>query len=195
MQNTEQLPPDAPTGAARLSRRALLETAAAAGVALGLAALSVPVVVQAQAGSTAAAGGTGLAAADFHRLSQFLTGGQPLDAALAARYQAVLLKRDPAFDAAAQDLLRLVDSSQATHVDALLAQPALADGPLRGTLQRIVSAWYLGIVGDDNGTELVAYANALMYRPTRGILDIPSYGSGPDTWGDKPVTPQAQSKP
>lgn len=194
MQNTEQLPPDAPAGAARLSRRALLETAAAAGVALGLAALSVPVLVQAQAGGAGAAG-TGLAAADFHRLSQFLTGGEPLDATLAARYQAVLLKRDPAFDAAAQDLLRLVDSSQATHVDALLAQPALADGPLRGTLQRIVSAWYLGIVGDDQGTELVAYANALMYRPTRGILDIPSYGSGPDTWGHKPVAPQAQSKP
>ena len=174
-----------------LSRRTLLETAAAAGAALGLAALSVPAAVQAQA-STAT---TGLAAADFQRLSQFLTGGQPLDAALAARYQAVLVKRDPAFDAAAQDLLRLVDSSQATHVDALLEQPALADGPLRGTLQRIVSAWYLGIVGDNNGTELVAYANALMYRPTRGILDIPSYGSGPDTWGHKPVTPQPESKP
>lgn len=165
-----------------LSRRALLETAAAAGAALGLAALSVPAAVQAQGSAT------GLAAADFQRLSQFLTGGQPLDAGLAARYQAVLLQRDPAFDAAAQDLLRLVDSSQATHVDALLEQPALADGPLRGTLQRIVSAWYLGIVGDDNGTELVAYANALMYRPTRGILDIPSYGSGPDTWGKKPQT-------
>lgn len=169
-----------------LSRRALLETAAAASAALGLAALSMPAAVQAQASASTET--TGLAAADFQRLSQFLTGGQPLDAALAARYQAVLVKRDPAFDAAAQDLLRLVDSSQTAHVDALLEQPALADGPLRGTLQRIVSAWYLGIVGDDKGTELVAYANALMYRPTRGILDIPSYGSGPDTWGKKPQT-------
>lgn len=169
-----------------LSRRALLETAAAAGVALGLAAVSMP-AAQAQAPAG------GLAAADFHRLSQFLTGGEPLDAALAARYQAVLLRRDPAFDQAAQDLLRLVDGSQAAHVDALLQQPQLAEGPLHDTLKRIVSAWYLGIVGDDNGTELVAYANALMYRPTRGILDIPSYGSGPGTWGHKPVTPPAES--
>ena len=166
-----------------LSRRALLETAAAAGVALGLAAVSMPAAL-AQAQPSAG----GLAAADFHRLSQFLTGGEPLDAALAARYQAVLAKRDPAFDQAAQDLLRLVDGSQAAHVDALLQQPQLAEGPLHDTLKRIVSAWYLGIVGDDNGTELVAYANALMYRPTRGILDIPSYGSGPDTWGQKPQT-------
>jgi hypothetical protein len=25
-----------------------------------------------------------------------------------------------------------------------------------------------------------------MYRPTAGILDVPTYGSGPDSWGQKP---------
>lgn len=179
----------------RLSRRALLETLAAAGVALGIGGNTLlgPLQASAQTAAASAGGAVGVAAPDFLRLSVLLTGGQPLDAGLAARYQAALA-RDPAFGRATQALLRLADDSGVSHVDALLDHPQLDDA-LRATLKRIVSAWYLGIVGDDADVKLIAYANALMYRPTRGILDIPSYGSGPDTWGHKPVTPPVESTP
>jgi hypothetical protein len=50
-----------------------------------------------------------------------------------------------------------------------------------------VSAWYLGFVGADTDVELISYAQALMYEPARGILVVPSYGGGPNSWGEKPV--------
>jgi hypothetical protein len=50
---------------------------------------------------------------------------------------------------------------------------------LRETLNEIVSAWYLGIVGN----RTYAYASALMYRPTADVLSPPSYvRAGPLNW-------------
>ncbi len=162
---------------AGLSRRTLIGAAAAAGVAL---AFGGPALLGTSNAFAAAA-----ASQDFLRLSEFLTGGQPLTAALAARYQEALGRHEPQFAAAAARLQRHVADGRFTHVDELLAAPGL-DPALRATATQIVSAWYLGIVGEDADAELISYANALMYRPTAGILDVPTYGSGPDSWGHKP---------
>jgi len=67
------------------------------------------------------------------------------------------------------------------------------DAALRQTLTQIVSAWYLGIVGNGADVELISYSQALMYRPTHGALIIPTYGGGPGSWGPLPVvTPEGK---
>ncbi|OWQ47476.1 hypothetical protein CDL60_08585 [Roseateles noduli] len=180
-----------------LSRRSLLEMASLAGTALALGGAGLLAaregLAATAAGAASAAGAApaaaALPAADFLRLSIFLTGGQPLDATLAGRYQVALAKRDPQFGDSARALLGLMATSKAATVEALLEQPALQD-TLRALTTRIVSAWYLGIVGQDADAELISYAEALMYRPTRDVLVVPTYGAGPDSWGDQPgVTP------
>lgn len=187
-----------------LSRRNLLEMASLAGTALALGGagllaaregLAAEVAGVAGAAGSAPATSAALPVADFLRLSVFLTGGQPLDATLAGRYQVALAKRDPQFGDSARALLALIRSSQAATVEQLLEAPELKDR-LRAMTTQIVSAWYLGIVGQDADAELISYAEALMYRPTRDVLVVPTYGAGPDSWGDQPgvtspVTPTA----
>ncbi|WP_431101549.1 sugar dehydrogenase complex small subunit [Roseateles noduli] len=178
-----------------LSRRSLLEMASLAGTALALGGAGL---LAAQEGLAAGAAPAALPAPDFLRLSVFLTGGKPLDATLAGRYQAALARRDPQFDDSARALLAVMSTSQAASVEQLLDAPELKD-TLRALTTRIVSAWYLGIVGQDADAELISYAEALMYRPTQDVLVVPTYGAGPDSWGDKPgvtspVTPAATNE-
>ncbi len=161
-----------------ISRRALLGTAVAAGAVLAIGGTTVLGTTNALAATTASTG--------FLRLSEFLTGGQPLAAGLATRYEASLARLDPKFTAAAAELQRYVNDAKASHIDELLARPDLSE-PLRKTITQIVSAWYLGIVNNDTDVELISYADALMYRPTADVLVIPSYGGGPDSWGEKPA--------
>lgn len=161
-----------------ISRRTLLGSAAVAGTALvfgGSALLGTSNAFAAE-----------VAAADFLRLSEFLTGGKPLQAGLATRYQASLARHDPKFNEAAAALQRYVSDAKAASIDELLTHAELTE-PLRKTITQIVSAWYLGIVNNDKDVELISYAEALMYRPTADVLIIPSYGAGPDSWGDKPA--------
>ncbi|ARN23441.1 sugar dehydrogenase complex small subunit [Piscinibacter gummiphilus] len=172
-----------------VSRRTLLGSAAVAGSALALGGVASLAVTDAAAASPSPA--------EFLRLSEFLTGGQPLEEGLATRFQAALARRDPRFGDAVAALQRYVSDSRAAGIDELLDRPDLGE-PLRKTITQIVSAWYLGIVGDDAETELVAYAQALMYRPTKDVLVVPSYGGGPDSWGEKPAathTPDTGKKP
>jgi len=161
-----------------ISRRALIGGAAVAGAAFALGGAALLGTTNAFA--AAAAG------ADFLRLSEFLTGGKPLEPGLATRYQAALARHDAKFNDASAALQRYVAEARETSVDSLLARPDLGE-PLRKTITQIVSAWYLGIVGNDADAELISYAQALMYRPTQDVLVIPSYGGGPDSWGQKPA--------
>jgi hypothetical protein len=122
---------------------------------------------------------------DFLNLSIFLTGGQPLSAVLAKRFEASLAKFDPGFRDKASALQAYVSGANAADIDELLARPDLT-APLKASITEIVSAWYLGIVSNDTDAELVSYAEALMYRPTSDVIVVPSYGGGPDSWGSKP---------
>jgi hypothetical protein len=163
-----------------ISRRALVGVAALAGTAFAIGGLDVLGTSNAFAAQTGDA-----SAAAFLRLSEFVTGGKPLAAELAARYQAALSRHDAKFGDACAALQRYLAEAKPAHIDELLARPDLGE-PLRKTVTDIVSAWYLGIVGTDADAELIAYADALMYRPTLDVLAIPSYGGGPDSWGAKP---------
>src|SRR6218665_2007846 len=161
-----------------ISRRTLLGGAAVAGTALALGGAAVL--------GTSNAFAAEVAAAEFLQLSQFLTGGKPLAGGLAPRYQDSLVRHAPGFSEAAAVLQRYVSGAKAATIDALLARDDLTE-PLRKTITQIVSAWYLGIVNNDKDVELISYAEALMYRPTADVLVVPSYGGGPDSWGEKPA--------
>lgn len=125
---------------------------------------------------------------DFITLSQFLV-SRPVNPLLAARYYRALSRRAPNFSGNVGALRQLVDGQGFKHVDEYLAQ-ANPDPSLKATATSIISAWYLGIVGELADAELISYREALMYRPTHGILIIPTYGGGPDSWGTKPADTQ-----
>ncbi|CDZ61779.1 sugar dehydrogenase complex small subunit [Neorhizobium galegae] len=158
----------------RVSRRGLLRTTVSvAGLAL-VADLAGPL-------SAAAADD---AVASFTQLSEFLT-GYTLDPVLGARFLAALKKRDADLDASMAALSALIKQSGVPDMDGFLALSG--PGPaLMKTATKIVSAWYLGVVGEPEDAELITYADSLMYRPTKGLLTIPSYGPGPNAWGPKP---------
>lgn len=173
-----------------VSRRTLLGAAVVASTAFAI-------------GGTAVLGSSNAFAAavsstDFLRLSEFLTGGKPLAEGLASRFQSALARHDPKFDETLGALQRYVADAKAANIDELLTREDLGE-PLRKSITQIVSAWYLGIVGNDADAELVSYAEALMYRPTLDVLVIPTYGGGPDSWGAKPanlsVVPNEKKKP
>jgi len=163
-----------PTG--KLSRRTLLRGS----ITLGLATL----VAGLGPWQSALAEGD----EDFIVLSQFLV-SRPVNPLLAARYYRALSRRAPNFVGNVGALRQLIDGQRFKHVDEYLAQDN-PDSSLRATAASIISAWYLGIVGELADAELISYREALMYRPTQGILIIPTYGGGPDSWGDKPADTQ-----
>lgn len=123
--------------------------------------------------------------ADFIALSQFLV-SRPVNPVLAGRYYAALAKRAPNFAGNAAALKQLIAEKSLKHVDEYLAL-ATPDASLMETATSIIAAWYLGIVGEAADAELVAFSEAMMYLPTHGTLIVPTYGSGPDTWGPKPA--------
>ncbi|CAN5475676.1 sugar dehydrogenase complex small subunit [soil metagenome] len=167
-----------------ISRRALLGTAAMVGTAFAVGGIHVF--------GNAEAAAVNSSPLDFLKLSEFLTGGRPLDAALASRYLAALARHEAGFDESATTLMRYVADAGVGSIDDLVKRSDLTE-PLRKTITQIVSSWYLGIVGVDEKAELISYEQALMYRHTMDVLVIPTYGGGPDSWGDKPAYLVAQA--
>jgi hypothetical protein len=120
----------------------------------------------------------------FTQLSEFLT-GYKLDPVLGGRFLKALAKRNATLKADMAALQQVIKQSGVANMDGFLALKP-ADPALMKTATKIVSAWYLGVVGEPEDAELITYAESLMYRPTKGILTIPSYGPGPNAWGPKP---------
>lgn len=160
------------TQRSQMSRRTFVQAMATAVAVVGLSS-SFPVL---------AADDT---ARRFKRASEFLT-NRKLDPILAERFYAALKQRNPQFDADVAKLLSRIDQSKAADMDAFLASAAL-DPEAEATVSKIISAWYMGVVGEGADAQLISFADALMYQPTRGILVVPSYGGGPNSWGEKPV--------
>ena len=130
------------------------------------------------------------AASAFQKLSQFLT-SKPVHAVLAQRYYDALKKRTPGLDQSVAALNALVDRNKLAHMDDYLALPDV-DKELDTRAKTIVKSMYLGVVGDDEHAELIAYKEAFMYAPTADVLVVPTYGRGPETWGTKPDDKKVQ---
>ncbi len=116
----------------------------------------------------------------FIPLSQFLV-NRPVNPILAQRYFDALHRHDEKFDQKLALLQQDIQPGKYQNIDDFLQKhPDGSD--LRQAASQVISAWYRGVVGDNNKLELIAYAEAMMYLPTRGILIVPTYGSGPLSW-------------
>lgn len=105
---------------------------------------------------------------------------------------------DPLTSSRIREAMRQGDAALAGQIDALgaLLQPgmtpdalldAAASSGLRGTALSVVAAWYTGTVVAGGKTTVVAYEQALMYRPVADGLTVPTYcNEGPLWWTAPP---------
>jgi hypothetical protein len=123
----------------------------------------------------------------FLALSAILAGRQSLDAAQAQRLYAALVADDPGFPAAAKALLDMIEQRK---IDPMQLQKVLDDekSPLNALPRRIVTAWYLGIVGDDAKARCLAFETALNAEAVADVLKPPTYAYGAyGSWTSKPI--------
>lgn len=160
---------------------------------LAAAAVSVQAVLLGWPGPTGAqstASGVGaVSAADGEAIQRFLafsraiTGHDDVDVITAGRIRAAMVGGDAAFAQTADVLAALVQPGIAP--DTLLS--AAEGAGLRDAALAVVSAWYTGTVGTGTKVTVVAYEQALMYRPVADGLTVPTYcNEGPIWWTGAP---------
>lgn len=166
---------DCPTVFA-LDRREIL----AGGIAfVGRLGIATPLVVSA-AEATAWSGDS---AASFMELSSLLVPHR-LNEGVGRRIGAAMSALNPSLAEQVIELLAIARKKNARIVEDFF--PDLPGGPLKETALAIISAWYLGVVSDAPDAKVFAYANALMYQPTKDVMTIPSYAiSAPNGWSDE----------
>lgn len=123
----------------------------------------------------------------FLALSAILAGRQSLDTAQANRLYAALVADDPGFPAAAKSLLDTIESRK---IDPIQLQNILDDekSPLSPLPRRIVTAWYMGIVGDGAAARALAFETALNAQAVADVLRPPTYAYGAyGSWAAKPI--------
>jgi len=123
----------------------------------------------------------------FLALSAILVGRQSLDTAHAERLYAALVADDPGFPAAAGALLDMIERRR---IDPMQLQKTLDDekSPLSTVPWRIVTAWYMGIVGDGAKARTLAFETALNAQAVADVLRPPTYAYGAyGSWTRKPI--------
>lgn len=123
----------------------------------------------------------------FLALSAILAGRQSLDKAQAQRLYAALVEDDPGFPAAAKALLDTIESRK---IDPMQLQKSLDDekSPLGLLPRRIVTAWYMGIIGDGARARCLAFETALNAETVADVLKPPTYAYGAyGSWARKPI--------
>lgn len=160
----------------QLSRRRFLAMSALAASA-GAFAISQPRIAQALVASTDAPPA-------FLALSRFLTGKSDLDARIVARAWTALVAADDDFAGRSSALSSAIHDGGLADVNAFSTSPLFADPTHRATAIAAISAFYLGQVGEGSKARLVSFEKALMFRPTAGVVVIPTYTlGGPNYWG------------
>lgn len=123
----------------------------------------------------------------FLALSAILAGRKSLDSAQAQRLYAAFVADDPGFPTAAKSLL---DTIEQRKIDPVQLQKVLDDekSPLALLPRRIVTAWYLGIVGDGANARCLAFETALNAQAVADVLKPPTYAYGAyGSWTRKPT--------
>lgn len=119
----------------------------------------------------------------FHDVSQAVTGKTGLSTVTSDRIFKALLGDDGQLPAKIDQLAKLAQTN--TSPEALKAAADTAG--LTTTLMAIVTAWYTGTVQTNTGPVVVAYREALMYRPVADGLTVPTYcNKGPIWWTGLP---------
>lgn len=122
-------------------------------------------------------------ASAFHAVSTAITGKADLSVMTAERIFAAMQTDDADLGG---KIDRLAELAQATSSPEGLRDAADAAG-LKPALIAILTAWYTGTVQTKAGPVLVAYNEALMYRPVADGLTVPTYcNKGPLWWTGLP---------
>lgn len=123
----------------------------------------------------------------FAAVSAILAGRQSLDDVQATRLYDALAADDPGFPAAVRTLLALINEQK---IDPLRLQKVLdAEHPAMAALPRkIVTAWFMGIVGSGEKAHCIAYETALNAVIVADVLKPPTYAYGVyGSWEKKPT--------
>ena len=112
----------------------------------------------------------------FYLVSQAITEHRNISEGSSAQIFNAFYRSQPDFPAQVSKLHALVKPGQAAKD---LQEVAKQNG-LGELVTRIVTAWYTGTVGHGTDSILIAYKDALMYRPVSDGLIVPTYcGNGP----------------
>ena len=122
----------------------------------------------------------------FLAVSAILAGRQSLNAVQATRLYDALAAEDAGFPASVRALLALINQRS---IDPVQLQSVLdaEHSPLAVLPRRIVTAWFLGIVGEGERARCVAYETALNAMIVEDVLKPPTYCYGVyGSWAKKP---------
>jgi len=154
-----------------ISRRSLLSGTAALAVAL-----SLPVDLSAQQPSPTKQ-------PSFYSVSQAITGKRDLSITTSDRIFEALYEDHDNLPATVNALAEIA----AAHPDAKAFRAAAELAAHGDILLTILTAWYTGTVDTKKGPVVVAYKDALMYRPVEDGLTVPTYcNKGPMWWTGLP---------
>jgi hypothetical protein len=127
----------------------------------------------------------------FLLLSKLLTGFPDVNPELAIRLREALVNVGAA---TSQAVGRLIPIGLHSADDSTLMMSA-RDAGLDEAAFAVVAAWYTGTVGSGAHAEVVAYADALMYRTVADGLAPPTYALGGPAWWVAPPPPAGVSPP
>lgn len=131
---------------------------------------------------------------NFLALSALLTGTQKLNPRTGTRIYAALSTQAIEFEKQVAALWQYALDHQIKDVDNLAAAVG-SDSALSLVLHRIISAWYLGVVGDDGvtgGAKVVSFESALMFDQVRDAVVVPTYcRAAPGYWVTQPAVLKA----
>jgi len=127
----------------------------------------------------------------FLLLSKLLTGFPDVNPELAIRVREALVNLG---SATSQGIGRLIPIGLHASDDSTLMMSA-NDAGLGEAAHAVVAAWYTGTVGSGAHAEVVAYADALMYRTVADGLAPPTYALGGPAWWVATPPPAGVSPP
>ncbi|WAT01692.1 sorbitol dehydrogenase family protein [Rouxiella chamberiensis] len=153
------------------SRRDMLKGVGSAMVAATL--LGFPFLTQAEKDT---ATGDPVIFTQFFQVSKAITEHQDLSPGMSARIFNAFYQGSPQFPAQVSKLFALLKPG----LRAKDFQNAARQNELGDILTAIITGWYTGTVKNGTDTILIAYKDALMYRPVSDGLIVPTYcGNGP----------------
>jgi hypothetical protein len=188
-------PPSEPPGAFSASRRKLMLLAGAS-----FALMSIPHWLQQAAAQNVTpaappAGANNQQQTDFMALSALLTATPKLNPRTGARIYSALSTQAIEFEKQAAALWQYSQDHKIQDVDNL-ASAVANDSALSLLLHRIISAWYLGVVGDGGvtgGAKVIAFEQALMFDQVRDAVVVPTYcRAAPGYWVTQPAVLKAR---
>lgn len=133
---------------------------------------------------------------NFMALSALLTAAPKLNPRTGARIYSALTAQAIEFEKQAAALWQYSQEHKIQDVDSL-ASAVGSDSALSLVLHRIISAWYLGVVGDGGvtgGAKVIAFEQALMFDQVRDAVVVPTYcRAAPGYWVTQPAVLKARA--